>query len=180
MPSRQYNKKRRLPKIWLMTDPRFGTGLPAAVRKLPAGSGVVFRHYDLPKAERQRLFQDIDRICRQRGHVLMLAGKDEWLADGVHGRARKFCTQLLSKPVHNIRELRNARRERADLVLLSPLFATRTHPGARPLGMMRFAQLSKLAKPAKVIALGGMTRNRARAIKAHVAHGWSAIDAFRV
>ena len=35
MPRRQSYKTHALPKIWLMTDPRLGDGLLAAVRKLP-------------------------------------------------------------------------------------------------------------------------------------------------
>ena len=178
MPHRQPYKKRPLPKIWLMTDPRLGEGLLAAVRKLPAGSGVVFRHYQLATEERLALFQQIQRICRQRGHVLVLAGPDDWRADGVHGRSRFRPTQILTMPVHSLHEIREARRLRADLMFLSPLFATRTHPEARALGLLRFSRLAKLAGPTIVIALGGMTRNKAHTITKRVAYGWAGIDAF--
>ena len=66
----------------------------------------------------------------------------------------------------------------ADLMFLSPLFATRSHPGARALGLMQFSRLAKLTGGAKVIALGGMTRNKAQTIARRVAYGWAAIDAF--
>jgi thiamine-phosphate pyrophosphorylase len=179
MPHRQPYKKRRLPKIWLMTDPRLDDCLLAAVRKLPMGSGVVFRHYQLPTDERLFLFRKIRRICRRRGHVLLLAGQSDWAADGVHGRGRVHPTQILTMPVHNARELSKAHRMRADLVFLSPLFATRSHPGAQALGMFQFATLARLAAPAKVIALGGMTQNRAHTVTKRVAYGWAGIDAFR-
>ena len=52
--------------IWLMTDPRLGDGLLAAVRKLPFGSGIVFRHYEFAADERKALFSKIRRICRKR------------------------------------------------------------------------------------------------------------------
>jgi thiamine-phosphate pyrophosphorylase len=178
MPHRQPYKKRSLPKIWLMTDPRLGEGLQAAVRKLPSGSGVVFRHYHLPKNERLLLFRQIARICRKRGHVLILAGQDDWAADGVHGRPRVRPPQFLTMPVHSIPEILEAQRLHADLVFLSPLFPTRSHPEAKGLGMMRFTALAKLAGAANVIALGGMTRNRARTIAGRVVYGWAGIDAF--
>ena len=179
MPHRQPYKKRFLPKIWLMTDPRLGDGLLAAVRKLPAGSGVVFRHYQLASGERFTLFRQIQRTCRQRGHVLVLAGKDDWSADGVHGRARLRSAQILTMAVHSVREIRNAQKLGADLMFLSPVYATRSHLGARALGVTQFSQLAKLAGPAKVIALGGMTRNKAQTLTNHIAYGWAGIDAFR-
>ena len=179
MPHRQPYKKRRLPKIWLMTDPRLGDGLIAAVRKLPAGSGVVFRHYQLVADERLALFQKLQRICRLRGHILVLAGPDDWSADGVHGRRRFRPAQILTMPVHSLREIREAQRLGADLMFLSPVFATRSHPGARALGVMQFFKLARLVAPAKVIALGGMTRNKAKPLETRVCHGWAGIGAFR-
>lgn len=179
MPHRQPYNTRRAPKIWLMTDPRLGAGLPAAVRKLPTGSGVVFRHYQLAVDERLALFRKIQRICCQRGHVLVLAGRDDWRADGVHGRARIRPTQMLTMPVHSLREIKEAKKLGADLMFLSPVFATRSHPGACGLGLMQFSRLSRLAGPAKVIALGGVTRNKAQTIPSYIAYGWAAIDAFK-
>lgn len=161
-----------------MTDPRLGDGLLASVRQLPFGSGVVFRHYDLPVTQRRALYRQISRMCRQRGHILLLAGQQDWKADGVHGRRRLRSPQFVSMPVHNAYEIRQAKHIGADLVFLSPLYSTRSHPGKAGLGIMHFAALARLAAPMKVIALGGMTRNRARAITVRTAYGWAAIDAF--
>lgn len=180
MPHRQPFKTRPLPKIWLMTDPRLDDCLLAAVRKLPAGSGVIFRHYQLAAADRFCLYQQIRRICRQRGHVLLLAGPDPWQADGTHGKKRRSTKAILSISVHNVRELTKACGQGADLVFLSPLFATRSHPGAKALGMFQFSALARLAAPTKVIALGGMTCNRARTVTARITYGWAAIDTFRI
>jgi thiamine-phosphate pyrophosphorylase len=52
------------------------------------------------------------------------------------------------------------------------VFATRSHPGGKTLGPLRFHLLSQVA-PAPVIALGGVTARRAAAHK--LAH-WAAID----
>jgi thiamine-phosphate pyrophosphorylase len=179
MPRRQ-TYKQKLPKLWLMTDPRLDACLLAAVRKLPTGSGVIFRHYQLPAQERFRLYQKVRRICRQRGHVLLLAGSDAWLSDGVHGQKRRSPASVLSIAVHNAREIAAAHRQNADLMFLSPLFATRSHPEGLALGMTQFSRLARLVAPAKVIALGGMTRNKAQTITNRIAYGWAAIDAFKV
>jgi thiamine-phosphate pyrophosphorylase len=179
MPRRQ-TYKQKLPKLWLMTDPRLDDYLLAAVRKLPSGSGVIFRHYQLPKPERFCLYQKVRRICCQRGHMLLLAGPDQWPADGVHGQKRRSPASILSMPVHTVREIAAAHRQCADLMFLSPVFATRSHPGARVLGIAQFSRLARLAHPAKVIALGGMTRNTAQTITDRIAYGWAAIDAFKL
>jgi thiamine-phosphate pyrophosphorylase len=178
MPHRQPVKK-PLPKIWMMTDPRFGDGLLAAIRKLPMRSGVVFRHYALAASERRTLFVQVRRICRQRGHILLLAGDQalarKWRADGLHGRAGKGA---YTAPVHNADEIAEAKRNGAKLLFLSPLRVTRSHAGQRPLGPARFGQLAMLCRPAKVIALGGMTRAHAAKWQGKMIHGWAGIDAF--
>src|SRR5262245_49532125 len=43
------------PRDWLMTDERLGDRLWDAVDRLPAGAGIVFRHYRLSAAERMVL-----------------------------------------------------------------------------------------------------------------------------
>jgi thiamine-phosphate pyrophosphorylase len=178
-------------RIWLMTDPRLGGNLSGIVRGLPARSGVIFRHYDLEPAARLALLRRIRRVCRQRGHKLLLAGLGGlpetgqreiglkfWHVDGVHGGGAAHGMGIISVPVHNAREIARARRSNADMMLLSPLFATRSHPGQRPLGLFQFHRLAKLCGPAKIIALGGMTRQKAAMLPHHSIHGWAAIDTF--
>jgi thiamine-phosphate pyrophosphorylase len=62
-------------------------------------------------------------------------------------------------------------------VLVSPVFATRSHPGARGLGPLRFGMLAQRAG-LPLIALGGMDRRRFARLAPLGAHGWAAIDAF--
>ncbi len=113
--------------------------------------------------------------------MLLLAGADaqarRWRADGFHQRARGSAG-FHSAPAHSAREIADAKRAGAQMLFLSPLYATRSHPGSRPLGLTRFIALARLAFPLKIIALGGMSRNRARALDKHLVHGWAAIDAF--
>jgi thiamine-phosphate pyrophosphorylase len=57
-------------------------------------------------------------------------------------------------------------------VLLSPVYPTRSHPGAATLGPVRFHLLAaRSAVP--VIALGGMNRHRARHLPSRK---WAAIQ----
>lgn len=177
------HEKNKLSRIWLMTDPRFGDDLLPAIRRLPLKSGVIFRHYDLAEDARLALFRQVRRICRQRGHMLLLAGDEctarRWRADGFHAREgrRRSNDMVRSAPVHNRREMTEARRNGTDLVLISPVFATASHPGASVLGRGGLMRLAKLARGMNVIALGGMDARKATTLNVH---GWAAIDAFKL
>ena len=166
-----------LPRLWLMTDERLGDGLIDAARRLPDGAGIVFRHYRSEEQERHALF---DRVREAAPDVLLLlAGPAElakaWGADGSHGPGRG--AGLRSAPVHDQAQIRAAERAGAAFLFLSPVYATRSHPDARLLGLARFAWLARrTALP--VIALGGMDVARGRRLASFGAYGWAAIDAW--
>ncbi|HEU0097693.1 MAG TPA: thiamine phosphate synthase [Allosphingosinicella sp.] len=163
-------RRQPLPRLWLMTDERQGEGLWAALERLPRGSGVVFRHYGLAPADRRRLFAKVRGVARRR-RLIVLAGPG-LRADGVHGgRGGGF----RSASVHSLRELKTAERSGASLVFLSPAFSTRSHPGARTLGPVRFGLISSQAR-VPVVALGGVDARKARRLP-HI-YGWAGIDAW--
>jgi thiamine-phosphate pyrophosphorylase len=155
-----------------MTDERQGEGLWASLERLPAGAGVVFRHYRLGPEERHQLFLEVRRLCRERRLILLAAGSALPPADGVHGRRG---AGLRSASAHNLWEIRVAERQGADLIFLSPVFPTRSHPSARTLGPDRFALLARQAS-VPVIALGGMDSCAFARLRG--AHGWGGIDAW--
>jgi thiamine-phosphate pyrophosphorylase len=98
-----------------------------------------------------------------------------WGADGSHGRGRG--DGLRGAPVHGLAEIRAAERNGAAFVFLSPVYPTCSHPGARPLGLARFAWLARRT-PLPVIALGGMNPTRGRRLASFGAYGWAGIDAW--
>jgi thiamine-phosphate pyrophosphorylase len=176
--------ERKLPKIWLMTDTRFGDRLLPAIQALPMGSGVIFRHYHLSATDRQRLFLRVRKICRRRGHTMILAAPPQsarrWDVDGLHNQAPVRRTQIYSASVHNITELRAAMCASADVILVSPVRVTATHPGARVLGIMGLHRLITVRRPSgAIIALGGMNRRFAVLYKPSTIYGWAGLDAFR-
>lgn len=165
-----------LPRLWLMTDERQGDALLDAVARLPKEAGIVFRHYSLQEVARRDLF---DRVRAAHPGLLLLAGSSAlaqcWGADGSHGRGRGL--GLRSAPVHCYAEICAAEREGAAMLFLSPVFATRSHPGAQTLGIARFAWLARRT-PLPVIALGGMDGRRGKKLASFGAYGWAGIDAF--
>ena len=163
-----------LPKLWLITDARNDGVLDRALRRMPRGSGLIFRHYHLPDGERRARFDALARIARGRGMAVVLAGNAvqarAWGADGAYGAGQALAT------AHSLRELARIKAKAgargAAGVLLSPVFPTRSHSGGRALGPARF-RLIAARSPVPVIALGGMTKARARALNWP---RWAAID----
>ncbi|WP_433909371.1 thiamine phosphate synthase [Sphingomonas yabuuchiae] len=163
----------RYPVTWLMTDERLGEGLWTALRRLPPGSGVVFRHHATPPAERRAIHRRVWRITRARGLVLLVAGGG-LSGDGVHKAGRGGA--LRSWPAHDRAEAIAGWKAGADLLFVSPLFPTRSHPGAPALGPAGAARIGRgLGLPR--IALGGMNARRFRRMRGPF-HGWAAIDAW--
>ncbi len=169
-----------LPALWLISDARNDAGLERALAKLPRGSGLIYRHYHLAGPDRLARFRALRRIARVRGHRIVLADSAltarEWGADGIYGAARSLWPRRAGlihlATAHDMAELGLAARLGADAALLSPVFATRSHPGGRTLGAVRFRLLARQAA-LPVIALGGMTRGRAQSLRwTH----WAAID----
>lgn len=169
----------QLPNLWLISDERNDPELETALANLPRGSGFVFRHYHLePKARRAR-FDVLAALARKRDHRVILSGTgslaQNWGADGIYGPPAKMnraAGVLGLATVHNLPEIRAAERAGADAVLLSPVFATRSHENARTLGPVRFRMLAGKAR-IPVIALGGMDAAGAKRLNWP---RWAAID----
>ena len=171
-----------LPRLWLLTDARNDAALETAMEALPAGSGMVFRHYHLEPAGRKLRFDVLCAVARARGNAVVLSGgaaqARQWGADGVYGDAGRMQDAgdlLRLVTVHDREDLDAAHLVPADAVMISPVFATRSHRHAIPLGVNRFARLAAAAR-CRVIALGGMTPDRWNALPAGLAYGWAAID----
>ena len=160
----------KLPALWLVTDARTDApgsfGLDRAIARLPRGSGVIFRHWHLPRDERRMRLEEVRRLCRRFGHALEIAGRGY----GPPAPHRRLAT------AHDLREIGRANRFRARTsgaaILLSPVYPTASHPGARTLGRVKFLLLAKRAR-VPVIALGGMTAQQFRRLPVY---GWAAID----
>lgn len=185
----------RMPRGWLLTDPRLARHGVVAARQLPPGSPIIVRSDGLPRAARHRLVRHLRRIARARCCPLFIAGvaPDQARrlgADGVHLRTRsaqraaqaRRLGLMTSAPVHSAREARAAARADIGYALISPLYPTRSHAGAATLSVREFFRLARLVS-AQPVALGGMTAARHRHLLRRCAGsaitpGWAAIDAW--
>lgn len=168
-----------LPDLWLLSDARNDAALEAALKALPRGSGFVFRHYHLDELARRKRFDQLASLARQRDHRVIVAGSPvlakKWGADGVYGPAGRMPADgalLRCVTAHGWKEIVAADRAGADAIFLSPVFATRSHDDAKPLGPMRFRLLAAKTT-APVVALGGMTPETAKRLGWP---RWAAID----
>ena len=174
------------PRRWLMTDERIGDQLWQAIDRLPVGDGgIVFRHHGLSDAERLQLGLKVAKFARERGLALAVSRSAELArqsaADLLHNPAGNSSLPI-SLAVHDEFEAEAARRRGAALAFISPIYATRSHPGAATLGPQRSAELARrVACPA--IALGGMNEARFEQLAGAFPgqfHGYAGIDCWLV
>ena len=169
-----------LPDLWLLSDERNDAVLDERLRRFAAPVGFVYRHYHLPPEERLARFRALRRIALAEGHLVILSDSAmtarEWGADGIYGAPLSLYPRrrdlVRVATAHDMREIAQANRVGADAVMVSPVFPTRTHPGAPTLGPTRFRTLARHAQM-PVIALGGMNGERAAQLDWP---SWAAID----
>jgi thiamine-phosphate pyrophosphorylase len=179
---------RRVPHLWLLTDPDRTPDPLAAAALLPRGAAVVYRSFGA--LDRLDVARRLRRLTRQRG-VMLLIGLDWRLAaavgaDGVHLPQRAMALAprlrrarpgwLISAAVHDAASIAAAARWRPHAVLLSPAFPSRSPSAGRTLGPVRFAALARRAS-GPVIALGGVNARTAKRLQSSGAAGAAAVDA---
>jgi thiamine-phosphate pyrophosphorylase len=112
-----------------------------------------------------------------RRHPLPLGATGGATGRATRGRRRIIVTAA----AHSFPALIRAARRGADAALLSPVFPTRSHPGAPALGAVRFAALvhglRRRGISMRVIALGGVTGTNAARLVHAGASGLAAIGA---
>lgn len=166
-------RERNLPQLILLTDaPRQGP-LGAVIDALPSDAvcWVVFRDYAMPPADRLEAAGRARALCAARGIPFLLA-RDVGLAlrveaDGVHcpqalvpelPGLRRAHPQLAlwSAACHDAESLGRAAALGASVALLSPVFPTRSHPGAGAMGTGRLAALVRSQPALPIYAMGGV------------------------
>jgi thiamine-phosphate pyrophosphorylase len=178
-----------LPPLVLMTDDERLPDPLAAARALPRGSMVVVRSKEQEGLE--RLSSALLRVARTRGFGVVVAGDPALAArlgaDGFHlpeARAGEIAywrarlpSLLITTSAHSLRALLRAQMTPADAAILSPLFATQSHPGR---GSLTAARANLIARTARLplYALGGVDASNTLLLRTFV--GIAAIGALAV
>jgi thiamine-phosphate pyrophosphorylase len=185
---------RALPTAFFMTDPKRTPDPVSIVARLPAGWGVIYRHFGA--ADRVAVGARLARICRQQRLVLLVSADPKLArrigADGVHwpqarlsARRRQPGQQpgspglIETASAHSRRALVAAWRNGVDAVIVSTVFASHSATAAAPMGVLRFRGMAR-ASPLPVYALGGIGADTAGRIfngaRTQIA-GWAAVEA---
>lgn len=179
----------RLPARIAMTDAGRGIDPFAQLQSLAPGDAIILRHYEWEARGRRELAERLRKASRAARVRLLIAGGGRLAvavgADGIHlpgwqlrqgyvWRERP-ANWLVTAAAHNRPELVRAERAGADACLLSPVFATGSHPGAKSLGPVRFAALVH-GTGLPVYALGGVNERTCRRLKGTGLTGWAAVS----
>lgn len=170
---------RALPPVIVMTDAARRGPAEALARALPRGTALCLRDYGHPA--RAALAHHLARLCRARGIAFSVAGDVRLAiacgADGVHmpeamarahrlplaiARAQGLCVTMAAHGPDAAAFAARAAGGLIDAVLISPVFATASHPRARPLGPLGFQRVRAAAPGIAAYALGGMTAETCR------------------
>lgn len=160
-------------------------------QQLSAGRRMIqLRQKQLDTASYRRRYSAAAALCSAQGCVLFYSHAEGPPPDlplsAYHSSAAELMTLgsrplvapgLFSAACHNLRELARARELGADMVLLSPVLPTPSHPGAQALGWTRFAELAGAAG-VPVFALGGVGPGDLERARRHGAWGVAGISAF--
>lgn len=147
-------RRQSIPRQWLIANCDLDRQFWLVLRTLPRGSGVLL--LDRPRGSTLRRLHNRARLS----HLRIVADTPTQVAR-----------------VHNLPELRQALLRRTAVVLLSPMFKTRSHPDWEPLPRMRAASLARLGNR-RLVALGGMTEERYRKVAQLGFIGWAGISAW--
>ena len=149
-------RRQTIPRQWLIVADL--SGAYAAVQKLPMGSGVLVVAAE--GRDHEKLLHRLRHLARSRGLTVV---------DEKDGEAVR---------VHDLRELRRALLRRTLLILLSPIYPTKSHPDWPALPRMQAAAFARLGGR-RLVALGGMNERRFAQVRALGFQAWAGISAFR-
>jgi thiamine-phosphate pyrophosphorylase len=162
-------------------------GLVAAVEAAVSGGAnvVQLREKDLPPAELLALARRLREVTRGRA-LLVVNGPLEVAvaaeADGVHlpegeplvSRPRQGF--LVGRSVHSTEAARRAEAGGADYLVAGPVYETGSHRSVQPAGLTLIEEVAR-AVDVPVLAIGGVTAERAEEVVRAGASGVAAISA---
>lgn len=164
---------KELPTFYLIT-PDFDGNLKLYLNALEASliNGirlVQLRSKQLSSIEYNKLAKQVLNIVRNYAGKLILNAPqtvlEEVKADGIHFPSSKFIdfyrrpianNYILSVACHTKDQLKQAESIKADIAIVSPIFATPSSPQGIPMGWENFSKLTQFIN-IPIYALGGLT-----------------------
>lgn len=166
------SRARTLPPLLVLSDPERTPDLMALAATLPAGSGLVYRHFGA--ADRFETGAALSAIAQANGIVFLVSGDPVLAAncgaDGIHWPERDLPvaarlrargdTRLFTAAAHCARALHRARMAGVDAALVSPVFPSDSPSATHPKGKWAAHALVRAAGM-PVYALGGVNTRTA-------------------
>ncbi len=173
-------------RLWAITDPGLPSGgggwVGAAEEAVEAGvPWLLLRARGAPPASVEAAGRRLQAACVRRGARLFVRDDVALLerlgAAGLHlpsdagsSAARRSAAEaalgrpvLLSRACHSLEEVATAAAEEADFIFFSPVFDTISKGMVSPAVGLAGLAAASAAAPGRVVALGGVTPERARA-----------------
>lgn len=154
--------KRPLPCVfWLWDDDR-PQDIEAVLPALPRRSGLILRSRGCLKPLKDRVQKT--RPWR-RHHSVFVTGTPDYHAHGIHVREKERPALplrrlrqrfLITVSCHSLSSVLRQNKRPVHGIVVSPVFATASHPGARPLGIYTLRKMMRVAKK-PLIVMGGIT-----------------------
>ncbi|MFT3997032.1 MAG: thiamine phosphate synthase [Asticcacaulis sp.] len=185
--------KNSLPPLFFFTDPVRTPHPEDVVAHLPAGSGVIYRHFGDRHAEAHA--RVLKTLSEDNG-LKLLIGDDPVLAqevgaDGVHLPERslsqapelrdRYPDWLITGACHGCDTLDLSEVTALDGIFISPVFASHSPSaqGVVPLGLKGIQQFCDIS-PVPVLGLGGIGLDNAEQLTDSGLAGFGAIEAFHL
>lgn len=152
--------------FWLWDDDR-PQDISAVISALPRRSGLILRSRGCLKPLKDTVQKN--RPWRKQ-HSVFVTGTPDYRVHGLHLREkdrpalplRRLCQRfLITVSCHSLSSLIRQNKRPVHGVLVSPVFATASHPGARPLGVYTLRKLMQVAQKPLII-MGGMNPSTRR------------------
>lgn len=182
----------KLPKFYAITDQgEYGEDFFGTLeRVLRSGVKMVqLREKNLKDLDYYLKAKEVRKITKRFEALLFINERFDLAlsvdADGVHlpqnslppSVVRERTKLLVGFSAHDLKSALYAQREGAHFITLSPIYRTKSHPKAKPLGLEELGRVCRALK-IPVYALGGVSRERVKEVLRVGAYGVAGIRLF--
>ena len=187
-------KKINIPEEWFFCNP-FEVYSEKIICSLTCKTGVIF--FSEEPFNREEFIKNIKplvQICRKNRIIFIIQSSFFWASKyNANGILIDFKDKILSNmvnfnlikekfllavKVHNLKEAKKLVKD-IDIVFISNVFKTKTHPGREGLGTKKLFELCVFLKNKSNFALGGITKKNISHLKNKDLKGFGAISYFK-